>query len=216
MSIEPIVMPKWGLAMEEGTLAKWAVAPGQAVGKGQEIADIETTKIANAFESPANGTIRRLVAPEGQTLSVGALLAVVADPSVPDSEVDAFIEKFQSEFTPVEKSVGGGPQTRIIACRRAFRADAQRRRRRRHAGAARARLRLGLDVVAVHAGAAGAGARRARLRSAGPWRHHEGDRRGRRDRPRRRHARGDGRAGPRQGSSRRPFAGRRDFGASGG
>jgi pyruvate dehydrogenase E2 component (dihydrolipoamide acetyltransferase) len=114
MSIEPIVMPKWGLAMEEGTLTKWAVAPGQAVGKGQEIADIETTKIANAFESPANGTIRRLVAPEGQTLSVGALLAIIADPSVPDSEVDAFIEKFQSEFTPAEKSVGSGPEPKII------------------------------------------------------------------------------------------------------
>ena len=83
MPIEPIVMPKWGLAMEEGTLAKWTVAPGQTIEKGQEIADIETTKIANAFESPASGTIRRLVAPEGQTLSVGALLAVVADPSVP-------------------------------------------------------------------------------------------------------------------------------------
>jgi pyruvate dehydrogenase E2 component (dihydrolipoamide acetyltransferase) len=114
MPIEPIVMPKWGLAMEEGTLAKWTVAPGQTIEKGQEIADIETTKIANAFESPAGGTIRRLVAPEGQTLSVGALLAVVADPSAPDSEVDAFIEKFQAQFTPVVKSAGGGPQTKMV------------------------------------------------------------------------------------------------------
>ena len=114
MAIEPIVMPKWGLAMEEGTLTKWAVAPGQAVGKGEEIADIETTKIANAFESPASGTIRRLVAPEGQTLSVGALLAVIAEPSVPDGEVDAFIAAFQAQFTPVVKSAGGGPQTRVV------------------------------------------------------------------------------------------------------
>ena len=34
-------------------------------------------------------------------MSVGALLAVIADPSVPDAEVDAFVAKFQSEFTPV-------------------------------------------------------------------------------------------------------------------
>ena len=81
MPIQPIVMPKWGLAMEDGTLTKWSVAPGQSVAKGQEIADIETTKIANVFESPAEGVIRRLVAPEGQTLPVGALLAVIADPS---------------------------------------------------------------------------------------------------------------------------------------
>jgi pyruvate dehydrogenase E2 component (dihydrolipoamide acetyltransferase) len=114
MAIQPIVMPKWGLAMEEGMLTKWSVAPGQAVAKGQEIADIETSKIANVFESPAEGTIRRLVVAEGQTVSVGALLAVIADPSVPDAEVDAFVEKFQSEFTPVERSAAGGPQTRNI------------------------------------------------------------------------------------------------------
>jgi pyruvate dehydrogenase E2 component (dihydrolipoamide acetyltransferase) len=114
MSIEPIVMPKWGLAMEEGTLTKWSVSPGQAVSKGQEIADIETTKIANAFESPATGTVRRLVAPEGQTLPVGALLAVVAEPSVPDAEVDAYVEKFLAEFKPPEKKGGGGPDTRTV------------------------------------------------------------------------------------------------------
>jgi pyruvate dehydrogenase E2 component (dihydrolipoamide acetyltransferase) len=114
MPIESIVMPKWGLAMEEGSLTKWAVAPGQTVSKGQEIADIETTKIANAFESPTSGVIRRLVAPEGETLPVGALLAVVADKSVPDSEVDAFIKRFQAEFTPTEKSGGGGPLTKTV------------------------------------------------------------------------------------------------------
>jgi pyruvate dehydrogenase E2 component (dihydrolipoamide acetyltransferase) len=54
------------------------------------------------------------VASEGQTLSVGALLAVVADPSVPDAEVDAFIDKFQSQFTPVVKSASGGLRTRIV------------------------------------------------------------------------------------------------------
>ena len=52
-------------------------AEGQEVAKGQEIADIETSKIANAFESPVTGTMRRRVAGEGETLPVGGLLAVV-------------------------------------------------------------------------------------------------------------------------------------------
>lgn len=114
MAIESIVMPKWGLAMEEGALTKWAIAPGQTISKGEEIADIETTKIANAFESPTSGVIRRLVAPEGETLPVGALLAVVADASVPDSEVDAFVTKFQAEFKPTAKSGDSGPATRMV------------------------------------------------------------------------------------------------------
>ena len=137
MSIEPIVMPKWGLAMEEGTLTKWAVAPGQAVGKGQEIADIETTKIANAFESPASGMIRRLVAPRAKRCRLARCSRSSPIPRCRNREVDAFIEKFQSEFKPAEKSVGAGPRAKDRAGRRTFRADAQRRRRRRHAGAAR-------------------------------------------------------------------------------
>ena len=76
--ILPIVMPKWGLAMEEGTLTAWLVEGGSEIEKGQEIAEIETTKIANVFESPVSGTLRRLVAKQGDVLPVGALLAVLA------------------------------------------------------------------------------------------------------------------------------------------
>ena len=80
--IHSIVMPKWGLAMEEGTVTAWQIAEGAVIAKGQEIADIETSKIANVFESPVSGKVRRLVAPTGETLPVGALLAVVADDKV--------------------------------------------------------------------------------------------------------------------------------------
>lgn len=98
MTINPIVMPKWGLAMQEGLLAAWHVTEGATVAKGQELADIETSKIANVFESPAAGTLRRRVATEGETLPVGALLAVLAEPAVADAEIEAFVADFQSRF----------------------------------------------------------------------------------------------------------------------
>ena len=96
--IQPIVMPKWGLAMQEGMLAAWHVAEGHEVKKGQEIADIETSKIANAFESPVSGPLRRRLVGEGETVAVGALLAVVADASIGDAAIDAFVEEFQANF----------------------------------------------------------------------------------------------------------------------
>lgn len=92
--IHSIVMPKWGLAMEEGTVTAWQIAEGATIAKGQEIADIETSKIANVFESPVSGKVRRLVAPTGEALPVGALLAVVADDKVGDGEIDAYVAKF--------------------------------------------------------------------------------------------------------------------------
>jgi pyruvate dehydrogenase E2 component (dihydrolipoamide acetyltransferase) len=91
-------MPKFGLAMTEGKVASWVVPEGAEVSVGDELADIETSKITNAYESPVDGILRRRVAPEQQDLPVGALLGVIADASVPDADIDAFVSHFETEF----------------------------------------------------------------------------------------------------------------------
>jgi len=97
-AIKPIVMPKWGLAMQEGMVAKWLVEEGAPIKSGDEILDIETSKIANVYESPVAGPLRRRLVGEGETVPVGALLGVVAESSVSDAELDAFVARFQEEF----------------------------------------------------------------------------------------------------------------------
>jgi pyruvate dehydrogenase E2 component (dihydrolipoamide acetyltransferase) len=97
-AITAVTMPKFGLAMTEGKVASWAKPEGARVEAGEEIADIETSKITNAYESPASGVLRRHVAREQDELPVGALIAVLAEPDVPDAEIDAFIERFRAEF----------------------------------------------------------------------------------------------------------------------
>jgi pyruvate dehydrogenase E2 component (dihydrolipoamide acetyltransferase) len=95
--IQPIVMPKWGLAMAEGTLVGWSVAEGASIQKGDEIAEIETTKITNVFESPVSGLLRRQTVKAGDIAPVGALLGVLAPSTVSDSDIDAFIGSFVVE-----------------------------------------------------------------------------------------------------------------------
>ncbi len=115
--IEPIVMPKWGLAMQEGMLAQWHVEEGSDIKKGQEIADIETSKIANVFESPIAGHLRRRTVQDGETVLVGALLAVCAATSVADAEVESFIAEFQEKFAAAAAAAaeaGGGPEPETI------------------------------------------------------------------------------------------------------
>ena len=102
MSIEAITIPKWGMTMTEGLLAEWMVAVGDRIERGQEIMEVESTKTTNAVESPVSGTLRRIVVPEGDTAPVGALVAVVADDSATDEDIDAFIE---TPFTNDERHV---------------------------------------------------------------------------------------------------------------
>jgi pyruvate dehydrogenase E2 component (dihydrolipoamide acetyltransferase) len=97
-TIRAITMPKWGLAMEEGMVTAWLVEEGKPITTGQDILEIETTKITNVYEAPQSGHLRRQVVPEGETVPVGALLGLVAEESVPDEELDTFVERFNADF----------------------------------------------------------------------------------------------------------------------
>ncbi len=111
--IDPITMPKWGLSMTEGMVVEWHVGEGDALDRGDEILDIETTKITNALEAMAAGTLRRQVVAAGETVPVGALLGVVAATGVADADIDAFIEQFQADFA-VQAAEAGPIEPEIV------------------------------------------------------------------------------------------------------
>lgn len=114
MTITKLGMPKFGLVMKEGTVAAWLAEEGAEVSVGDELAEVETDKINGAVEAPADGVLRRRVARVGEVLPVGALLGVIAEPSVPDAEIDAFIEQFQATFAPDGGEEDEGPKTQTV------------------------------------------------------------------------------------------------------
>src|SRR5947208_9046924 len=70
-----IIMPKMGDAMTEGKVLRWYKKAGDAVKKGEPVAEIETDKVNLDLEAEADGTIGELAAGDGEVVPVGGLLA---------------------------------------------------------------------------------------------------------------------------------------------
>jgi pyruvate dehydrogenase E2 component (dihydrolipoamide acetyltransferase) len=98
--IHPLTMPKWGLAMTKGQVVGWLIEEGAEVRPGLELVEIETEKILSSVEAATSGVLRRKLGREGDVIFVGGLLGVIAGPSVPDSQIDHFVEDFQASYVP--------------------------------------------------------------------------------------------------------------------
>ena len=112
--VTKIGMPKWGLSMTEGRVVEWLVEEGTEVSPGEELLEVSTEKIDGTVESPAGGLLRRRLAQPGAVVTVGGLVGVLADPTVPDAEVDAFVAAFQASFVPEEAEGEAEAPTRTV------------------------------------------------------------------------------------------------------
>lgn len=74
-----ISMPKLGLTMTKGKIAKWAKREGDTVKKGEVIAIIETEKITYELKAPDSGVLLKIYVPEKGVAPVGQILAYIGE-----------------------------------------------------------------------------------------------------------------------------------------
>ncbi len=76
-----VLMPKGSDTMTEGKVLKWLKREGDAISSGDAVVEIETDKVDMEVETTGEGVLRQILVPEGKTVPVGELLAVIAAPS---------------------------------------------------------------------------------------------------------------------------------------
>lgn len=97
MAIEQIKMPQLGESVTEGTIEKWLVQPGDKVNKYDSLAEVNTDKVTAEIPSSFTGVIKELIATEGETLEVGAVVCTI------ETEGSGSTEESTSQDTPAEK-----------------------------------------------------------------------------------------------------------------
>jgi pyruvate dehydrogenase E2 component (dihydrolipoamide acetyltransferase) len=75
-----IVMPKTGMAMEEGTVVRWLKKAGERISKGEAIAVIETDKVTMDLESDYDGTLLAIIHGDGEVVAATETIAWVGAP----------------------------------------------------------------------------------------------------------------------------------------
>jgi pyruvate dehydrogenase E2 component (dihydrolipoamide acetyltransferase) len=79
-----VVMPQMGVSVSEGTITKWAKSEGDPVAADETLLEISTDKVDTEVPSPASGVVRQILAQEGETVAVGAKIAVIAPEGAED------------------------------------------------------------------------------------------------------------------------------------
>lgn len=101
MATQNILMPKLGESVTEGTIEKWLVNIGDTVNKYDPLAEVNTDKVNAEIPSSYSGVIKELIAKEGETLDVGAVVCVIetADESANEKEASADPSSIEVEPT---------------------------------------------------------------------------------------------------------------------
>ncbi len=84
--MKTVEMPKMGDTMEEGKILRWIKHEGDAVKKGESLAEVETDKVNIEIEAFASGVLRKILVPEGKSAPIGSGIALIgaADEPLPE------------------------------------------------------------------------------------------------------------------------------------
>jgi pyruvate dehydrogenase E2 component (dihydrolipoamide acetyltransferase) len=104
MPIE-VVMPKFGLTMQEGTIQQWFKAEGERIEAGQPLFEVETEKVLYEVEAPASGTVAKLLYPLEAKVPCANVVAVIAVAGEDVAAVAAeYAAKAASVAAPADRS----------------------------------------------------------------------------------------------------------------
>jgi pyruvate dehydrogenase E2 component (dihydrolipoamide acetyltransferase) len=101
-----VIMPKLSDAMTEGRLIQWLKKEGDRVQGGDVLASIETDKAEIELEAFGSGVLRKVLVEDGQTVPVGQLIGVIAEP---DEDISGLVRAAPAAGAPTTPKAEPAP-----------------------------------------------------------------------------------------------------------
>src|SRR5712692_4901924 len=114
-----VIMPQMGESIFEGTITKWLKKPGDKVERDEPLFEISTDKVDAEIPAPAAGVLKEIKVPEGQTVPIQTVVAVIdadgaaaAAPAPAPAKAGA-AKSEPAKAAPEKKTEAGPPQTAV-------------------------------------------------------------------------------------------------------
>ncbi len=138
---EELVMPRLSDTMEEGTIGRWLVHEGDAFAAGDVLAEIETDKATMEFQAYDAGTVLRILVGDGETVALGAPIAIVGAEGENAGEA-ASAGNGATTAPPPEEAADPEPEPKAAPARRPSKSSSKARAAAGNGSGATAALRV--------------------------------------------------------------------------
>jgi pyruvate/2-oxoglutarate dehydrogenase complex dihydrolipoamide acyltransferase (E2) component len=114
-------MPKMGESVQEGKIIRWVKRVGERVEQDETLLEISTDKVDTEIPAPASGVLAEILAPEGETVPVGTVIArieveVAAEGAAPAPEPEKAVEAAPAaSVEPAAPSVSSSNSNTLIS-----------------------------------------------------------------------------------------------------
>lgn len=98
-----VIMPKQGLLMTEGTITDWLISEGEQVEEGQPLFEMETDKLTIGIDSPASGTLLKIIKGPGEVVPITETIAIIGEPG---EDISEYLESEESTDGEQEADTG--------------------------------------------------------------------------------------------------------------
>src|SRR5579871_1673627 len=113
MSIE-FKLPDLGEGVAEGEIIKWLVSEGQEIKEDQPMVEVMTDKATVQIPSPTSGTVKQILAKEGQTVKVGTNLVVLENGGKDSSQTQQSTPQQADQHRNVTRQVEQATQSQTL------------------------------------------------------------------------------------------------------